>query len=74
MANSNLGKAMAPDLGIEGDDGMWGQADERRKEASKLGKARSNPDTRNVRLAGFSPELASHHGSHGQSRVCDIDA
>lgn len=56
---SNLGKGMAPDLGIEGDDGMWGQAGKRSKQGKK------QPPTRGTCgwLAGFSPELASHHGS-----------
>lgn len=57
---------MAPDLGIASKATM-GCGAKRTREASK---ARSNPNTRNVRLAGLPPELASsHHGSHGQSRV-----
>lgn len=50
---------MAPDLGIEGDDGMWGQAGKRSKQGKK------QPPTRGTCgwLAAFSPELASHHGS-----------
>lgn len=33
--SNSLGKAMAPDLGVEGDDGMWGQADKRSKQGKK---------------------------------------
>lgn len=62
---SNLGKGMAPDLGVESDDGMWGQADKR----SKQGKKQPQHEERAAGQASLSPEMASHHGSHGQLLV-----
>lgn len=62
----DLEKGMALDLGAEGGDGMWGQADKTSKQDKKP------PNTRNVRLASCCPELASHHCSQptGSGLVC----